>query len=135
MGLPFPSDEWVKALMEKLNSSPGYKSAAKSWEGDFAFVVTPGGSIKEEIALYMDLWHGECRSARQLASPTELSPEFVLSAPVSTWQKVLSGQLDPIRALMGRQLTLKGNMMKVIKAPQAAIEMVKCAQTLSTDWP
>lgn len=135
MGLLFPSDEWVKELMSRLNASGAYATAAKSWEGDFAFVILKSGAVAEETHLYMDLWHGKCRSARKLASPGEESPAFMLSAPVGTWQKVLTGKLDPIRGIMGRQLTLKGNMMKVMKAPKAAIAMVKCASEIDTDWP
>ncbi|MCB0035196.1 MAG: SCP2 sterol-binding domain-containing protein [Anaerolineales bacterium] len=135
MGLLFPSDEWVKELMVRLNNSAGYQSAAKNWEGDFAFVITAGGGVDQDTYLYMDLWHGECRSAKQLSSAEEESPAFTMSAPIGTWKKVLGGQLDPIRGLMGRQLTLKGNMMKVMKAPKAALEMVQSAQEIDTDWP
>ncbi|MBK8433547.1 MAG: SCP2 sterol-binding domain-containing protein [Chloroflexi bacterium] len=135
MGIQFPSDDWIKELMGKLNTSKGYQDAAKNWEGDFAFVVQKGPGVPEETFLYMDLWHGECRSAKQLANATEQDPAFTMSAPIATWKKVLSGQLDPIRGLMGRQLTLKGNMMKVMKAPKAALEMVKSASEIDTEWP
>jgi putative sterol carrier protein len=36
---------------------------------------------------------------------------------------------------MSRQLKLKGNMMKVMKAPKAATELVACAMQVDTDWP
>lgn len=135
MGIPFPSDAWVKELMTKLNNSEGYKAAAKNWEGDFAFIITAGGGVPEDTYLYMDLWHGECRSAKQLDSPDEKSPAFTMAAPIGTWQKVLTGELDPIRGIMGRHLNLKGNMMKVLKAPKAALEMVNSAQSIETEWP
>lgn len=135
MGIQFPSDEWIEELMVRLNNSKGYKTAAANWEGDFAFVINKGGPIAEDTYLYMDLHHGECRSARKLSSATEVDPAFVMSAPLATWKKVLSGKLDPIRGLMGRQLKLKGNMMQVMKAPKAALEMVKCAEEIDTEWP
>ena len=37
--------------------------AAAKWEGDLVFVVEPGPGLNEARHLYMDLWHGECRSA------------------------------------------------------------------------
>jgi putative sterol carrier protein len=135
MGIPFPSEAWIEDLMVRLNNSKGYKDAAAHWEGDFAFVITAGGGVEKDTAMYMDLHHGQCRSARLLASPDELDPAFVMSAPLATWKKVLTGKLDPIRGLMGRQLKLKGNMMQVMKAPKAALEMVKCASEIDTDWP
>ncbi len=63
MGLPFPSDAWVKAMMADLNASAAYKQAAEKWEGDFFFIIEPGGSLEEPVILYMDLYHGQCREA------------------------------------------------------------------------
>ena len=135
MTIPFPSDEWVKALQTELNNSQAYKEAAKSWEGDITFVVQPGGGLTEERYLYMDLWHGECRQANALSDLSAVDSEFQISAPYPTWRRVLEGQLDPIRGLMTRQLKLKGPMMKVMKAPKAAVELVNCGKKLDTAWP
>jgi hypothetical protein len=30
---------------------------------------------------------------------------------------------------------LKGNMLKIMKAPKAATELVLCSTRVSTDWP
>ena len=135
MSIPFPSDEWVKTLMDKLNASPAYQEAAKKWEGDFAFVITAGDGVPEDTYLYMDLHHGACRSARELESAAEEDPAFTMSAPINTWKQVLSGDLDPIRGLTTRKLKLKGNLMKVLKAPKAAIAMVDNAKEIDTTWP
>ena len=35
----FPSEEWIKLYMEQLNANKSYEEAAKTWEGDFLFVV------------------------------------------------------------------------------------------------
>lgn len=135
MSITFPSDEWVKTLMDKLNASPAYQDAAAKWEGDFAFVITAGDGVAEDTYLYMDLHHGTCRSARQLASVGDEDPAFTMSAPIKTWKQVLTGELDPIRGLTGRKLKLKGNLMKVLKAPKAAIAMVDNAKEIETTWP
>ena len=131
MSIPFPSDAWVKALCTELNQSAAYQQAAAKWEGDLVFVVEKAG---ENGYLYMDLWHGECRSARQLSGEGEANSEFQLAAPLATWKRVIEGQLDPIRALTGRQLKLKGNLMKILKTPKAAIELVNCSKKLDTEW-
>lgn len=135
MSIPFPSDAWIKDLMERLNTSPGYQEAAAKWEGDFAFVIEAGEGVEKETFLYMDLWHGECRSARQLENAGDENPEFTMKAPVSTWKEVMSGRLDPIMGLMRGKLALQGSKMKIIKAPRAALEMVNCAMAIDTEWP
>ncbi|MDX1616848.1 MAG: SCP2 sterol-binding domain-containing protein [Candidatus Promineifilaceae bacterium] len=135
MAHEFPSDGWVKAAQAELNSSDSYREAAANWEGDIVFLITalPGG--QKEQALYMDLWHGECRDAYAVDDMSEVQSEFTITAPFPVWKKVLEGDLDPIRGLVSRQLKLKGNMMKVMKAPRAAVELVNSCAQVDTEWP
>jgi putative sterol carrier protein len=134
MAIKFPSDEWVKALMVELNQSPAYREAAKNWEGDFYFIVGAQDGVPA-THLYMDLWHGECRAAYAVPDPQAKSPEFAIEAPLATWRKVLSHQLDPIQGLITRQLKLRGQLLKVMKAPRAASELVRCCTLIDTEWP
>jgi putative sterol carrier protein len=134
MPIKFPSDDWVKALMAALNQSTAYREAAKNWEGDFYFMIS-GQDGTPASCLYMDLWHGECRAAYAVDDPQAKAPEFVIEAPLATWRKVLSRQLDPIQGLMTRQLKLKGQLLKVMRAPRAATELVHCCTLIDTEWP
>lgn len=131
----FPSDEWVKALMEQVNQSEDYRKVAQKWEGDFYFVINAGPGVPQDVYLYMDLWHGECREAYEVTDPSEKSPEFIIRAPVANWRKVIEARVDPIRALMTRQLKLKGTMTKIMKMPKTATELVKCCTRVDTQWP
>ncbi len=135
MTMLFPSEEWVQALMVALNESAGYRDAAQKWEGDLTFVVKKAAGLSEDRFLYLDLWHGECRSASELASPDEKRSEFQMSAPLTTWRQVIEGRLDPIRAIMTRKLQVSGPVTKILKSPKAALELVKCASSLATSYP
>jgi putative sterol carrier protein len=135
MPIPFPTDEWIKALMAELNNSAEYREAAKTWEGDFAFVVQAGPGVPEPIQLYMDLWHGECRAAYQVNESLPKPPEFTIEAGLPVWRKVVDGKLDPIQGLVTRQLKLTGPMVKVMRAPKAATALVKCCTRIETQWP
>lgn len=134
MGIKFGTDEWVKAAMVSLNSTPAYKNAAAKWEGDFYFVVPDGNGAGKPITMYMDLWHGDCRDAFVVTDPATKSPAFIMTAPVAVWQQVFEGKLDPIKGLMTKKLSLEGNKMKVLKAPKAAVEMVNCCAAIDTAW-
>ena len=135
MSIKFPTDEWIKALMQELNKSQTYKDAATNWEGDFYFIVEPEGSLQEQTIFYMDLWHGECRSACVVIDEKEKSPEFRIWAPLSKWRRVIEKNLDPIQGLVTRQLKLQGNLMKIMKAPKAALELVNCCTLIPTKFP
>jgi len=135
MSIPFPSDEWIKAMMADLNDSQSYEDSAKTWEGDFIFLVQPGGSLKEPASLYMDLWHGKCRDAYMVENGENIQSAFTITAPVTNWKKVMTKQLDPIQAMMTGQLKLKGNMAMIMKSVRAAKELVESCTRIPTEFP
>jgi len=135
MEIEFPSDEWIKAMKEDLNASRSYEESARNWEGDFFFIVEPGGELHETITLYMDLWHGKCRGAYQLNGQQQAPPAFVISAPAANWKKVMTKQLDPIQAMMTGQLKLRGNMAIIMRNVRAAKELVESCTRVPTIFP
>lgn len=134
MGIKFATAEWMAALKDELNKSEGYRDAAKTWEGDFYWVITGMPATPEAVYLYVDLWHGECRDAF-VSDATAKKPEFVIEATFPVWRKVVDKKLDPIQGMVTRQLKLKGNMLKIMKAPKAATELVHAATLIDTEWP
>jgi putative sterol carrier protein len=59
----------------------------------------------------------------------------VIEATFPIWRKVVDKKLDPIQGMVTRQLKLKGNMLKIMKAPKAATELVAAATRIDTEWP
>jgi putative sterol carrier protein len=135
MAYKFPSDEWIKAMKDEVNRSEAYRKSAAKWEGDFYFISEPGPGVPEPVVLYIDLWHGEARAAFAVADESEMSPEFTIRAPVSTWRRVIEKKLDPIQGMITGQLKLKGTMAKIMRFPLAAAELVNCATKVPTDFP
>ena len=135
MPIYFPSDAWIKAMMEDLNASQAYLDSAKNWEGDFYFIVEPGGTLNKPVTLYIDLWHGKCREAYDATSSNGRVPAFRLSGPVATWKKVITKKLDPIQAMMTGQLKLSGNMAIVTRNLRAAKQLVESCTRIDTEFP
>lgn len=131
----FPSDEWIKAMAVEVNRSEAYRKAAANWEGDFYFICEPGPGLLEPVIMYMDLWHGEARSAGAVAQESDKDPEFIIRAPVDTWRRVIEKKLDPIQGMVTGQLKLKGTMSKIMRYPKAAAELVNCATKVPTEFP
>jgi putative sterol carrier protein len=132
--IPFATDAWLQRFHAAVNSSQAYRQAAKTWEGDFYFIVEPEGALAEAVYMYMDLWHGESREAFIAQDLSVRVPEFVISAPVSTWKDVIELRLDPMKGLMTRKLKLKGNMAKIMRAVKAANELVRCTTHVPTEF-
>ncbi len=134
MALEFPSDEWIKELSRQLNASEVYEKSAKDWEGDFIFVVEPDDAYDDTAYLFLALYHGKSPDAAVLNSEDEREAEFVIRAPFTAWRRVIEGKLDPIQGMMTRKLKVEGNMMKIMRYPKAAKEIVACCALVPTDF-
>ena len=128
----FPSKEWISLFKEKLNINAAYKDAAKDWEGDFLFVITPDNGLKKEVVFYVDLWHGLCKDAR-LAKHKEQAA-FVFKGPFSNWKRVIRGELDPLRGLIRGMFTIDGDSRVILDQAKAAQELVNTAHMIPTEF-
>lgn len=134
MAFTFPSGAWIEELSRRLNESESYERSAKDWEGDFLFVVEPDEDYDDTAYLFLGLHHGKSTGAARVASEDEREVEFRIRAPYGVWRRVIEGDLDPIRGMMTRRLKLSGNLMKVMRYPKAAQEIVSCCAEVPTDW-
>ena len=131
----FGSDEWIKQYMKEINESESYEKSALNWEGDFYFIVTPDKMYDEEATYYIDLWHGKCRHACLVEDESQFSPVFRMETSDANWKAIVDKKLDPIQGMMTGQLKLKGDLMKIMRYPKAAQEIVACCAFVPTDWP
>jgi putative sterol carrier protein len=130
----FPSEEWVNLFKDAVNSNAAYEDAAKTWEGDFLFVVQPDSTLKEQAVLYVDLWHGKCRGVAFLPSGETKQTAFVYEGPYGNWVKLIKKEIDPIQGLLTGKFKLKGDMLKVLRAVRAAKELVDTASKVPTEF-
>ncbi len=133
--VPFATDAWIKRLGDECNKSKAYREAAKNWEGDIYFIVELEGLEQEPIYMYMDLYHGQCREAFIPEDYNAMDPEFRISGSLKVWRAIAQKKMDPVKALLTRQLSLKGNMAKVMKNARAANELVNCTTMFETEFP
>jgi len=132
--LRFPSHEWIIELSNQLNASADYERAARDWEGDFAFIVEPDDAYPQTAYLFLSLFHGKSPSASIIQSLEEKSAPYILSAPFSSWRKVIEGKLDPIQGMMTRKLKLHGDLKQIMRYPKAAKEIIACCAKIPTDF-
>jgi len=130
----FPSEEWVKLYMEQLNANKNYEEAAKTWEGDFLFIIQADAELKEPSTMYMDLWHGKCRSVALVKPGEDKKAAFTYSGPYGNWKKLINKQIDPIQGLLTGKFKLQGDMAKVLRAVRAAKELVETATKVPTEF-
>lgn len=130
----FPSEEWINLFMEALNANKNYEDAAKTWEGDFLFLIEPDAGVSESSTFYVDLWHGKCRRVAFLKPGEQKDAAFVYSGPYGNWKKLINKEIDPIQGLLTGKFKLKGDMVKVLRAVRAAKELVETAGEVPTEF-
>lgn len=131
----FPSEEWTKEYMEKLNSNASYEDAGKDWEGAITFVVQKDESFDKEAYMYLDLFHGKCREAKFSFAESDLpTPEYKYIGPYMNWRKLINKEIDPIQGLLTGKFMLQGSMMKIMRFTKAAKEMVSTAAMVQTEF-
>ncbi len=130
----FGTKEWLDAYCNVLNKSKAYEDAAKTWEGDFVFIVKADAKQKTDMYFYIDLWHGKARSWKLLKNSDEQKAEFVYEGPYGNFKLLSEKKIDPIQGLMTGKFKLKGNMGKVMRAVKAAQELVNGIIATDTQW-
>jgi putative sterol carrier protein len=130
----FPTDDWVAALMEKLNTDEKYAKVAHNWEGDMIYVVDPGDKLEEQVIFYLDLWHGKCRDAYPVKEGKEAKAVFTLQAPYGNYVKLLKGELEPMPALMTRKISVHGNMAVIMRSVPTVLDFVRCCREITDSF-
>lgn len=130
------SQSWADAFREQINRNADHRRAAAHWESPVALVLEPAPGLPEGRRLLLDLWRGDCRSARVVDAATAAQAEYVLSANVDHWRQIFLGKSDPILALMqGRVKLQKGGMFTLARSAGAAKQLVLSATRVPTRFP
>ena len=137
MPLEFPSAAWADAFREAINANPLYQKAAANWsEGAVALVcrAEPALGLDAAQAIVLDIAHGRCHGVVYSSAPEALaSVPVVIEASYAQWKAVLSGQLDPIKAMLQGQLRLaKGHLPTIIRDVESSKQLVLSARNVDT---
>ena len=132
----FPSDEWTKEIMEVVNNDEECARIAKNFEGDFYYIVTPDGGLKEKTVMYFDYWHGKCRNAYLVEDVNNhKAPAYRITAKLSTFHAMFEKRLDFMKATLTRKVKVKGNMMKMMKDKKVADRITELLQSVPIKLP
>ena len=135
MAEPIFSQTWVDAWARELAASAPYRQAAQTWEGS-VLLETPEDGDSPWQAVFLDLWHGECREAKTAAEADRDRADYVLSASLPIWRRVLEGELEPILAIMTGKIKLaRGSIARLTPYMAASKELVAAASRVDSWFP
>jgi putative sterol carrier protein len=138
MSLVFPSAPWAEAYRDAINKNPLYKQTAAAWEqGAIALVckAEPALGIAEPQAIVLDLERGTCKGVAYDDAAALAKAPFVIEANYAQWKSVMTGALDPIKAMLQGQLRLtRGHLPTIIKDVEGSKQLVLSAKTVDTQF-
>jgi putative sterol carrier protein len=98
------------------------------------FEISPGGSLKEPISFYLDLWHGKCRDAYIVDGSRSVKAVFTLLGPYENYVRLLKGELDPMQALLTRKIGVQGNMAVLMRSVPTVLDFVRCCKEITDSY-
>ena len=132
---PF-TQPWADAFRATINDDAAYRSAATGWQWPLALVLDGAQAFgyPATVAVRLDLDDGECREARVIEGADPEAP-FILRGPYAVWKRIVTGELDPLAAVVKQELALEGRLHTLIMHTRFAKALVACAQAVPTAYP
>ncbi len=132
MGTP----EWVASYEKLIQEDAVYKQAAKTWEGSVVIhiLAKPELGLEKDVYMFMDLWHGDCRSVRLVPAEVGMKGNFILTGELERWEAVMSKEIDVTKAMIQGKIKLKGNLAKIVRYVKAATRLTELSTQIETKF-
>jgi hypothetical protein len=133
----FPSAGWLAEYVQRINSSPQFADAARTFDADITYVF----EAEPECGHERDVWaRAVVGGGKVLWWNYDVDPEdgatseFVLQGPYSLWKRIIIGELDPMEAMLDGDLAVTGHLPTLLRYVRAANILVTLATTETTTF-
>ncbi len=129
----FPSEEWIKTLAQEFNQRTQWNQHLD--QTDLYIVVLPENHQTQPVYFYADFRQGKCHTASIVQNPAEHQPAYTLSAPLSTWRKIIEGKLHLTVAIVRHQVIVEGNVAKLLRNIQFTQDLLDSVMGVPSTFP
>ena len=129
--------EWVDKFEKAIQGDALYKEQAKTWEGSVVLQIMgkPEIGLDEDIFMYLDLWHGDCRFVRLVPRDVGENGDYLITGEYDRWKAVIKGELDVVKGMMQGKLKLKGDLPTIVRYVKAATRLVELSTSFEGKFP
>jgi putative sterol carrier protein len=134
MGFLFPSLEWAKEVQRICNADPEFKDAVQDFSGKMMFHIEADEKLAKDVCVFLDIGDAQVKEAAEYADMKDRpDTDYILSAKYAQWKDVITGQLEPLRAIMTRKMKLvKGSQLKILKYVKFTLKMMDITKTVDS---
>ena len=128
----FGSMEYMEEVKQRSNADEEYQRLAQDESDSYLMIVKaePNKDIPKTLAVGYAADHGAITEVWI----GERKTDFVLQGLYGVWVRILTGQLDPNKAMMMRKLKVKGNLLQLLRTADATIRWLQVLQTIPTEF-
>ncbi len=120
---------WLDDFCARANDD--FSTAIEGWDWGVGLAFLADGDRPTRHA-YLDIQAGTCVGAREVDEDTFAAAPIRISGTYERWDRVLQGDLDPMRALLLRKLRLSGDLTTLLQHHDAAAALIRCACRVNT---
>jgi putative sterol carrier protein len=118
----FPSRAWCEEALRLLEADPETVRAGQGWTADIGVVVgAEAGKLDRPFVVYLQPINGKIERWMVLVDPDDLDefgPAYRIQAPYSIWKGFLLGTIDPVEAVLRRQVQVEGDLQPLVERMQ-----------------
>jgi putative sterol carrier protein len=128
--------EWVSGFEKAVQNDAAYKQIAKDWVYSVVMhlLADPQIGFNEDIYIFMDLMHGDCRSMRLVPAAAGEAGDFVITGGYDLWKSVMKKELEPISGIVQGKLKLKGDLPTIVREVKQATRLVELVGTVPSKF-
>jgi putative sterol carrier protein len=136
MAFIFPGLEWTQEVQRICNADPEFKEAVQDFNGKMMFHIEADEKIDKSVCLFLDIADAQVKEAAEYADMKDRpDTDYILSAKYTQWKEVITGQLEPLRAIMTRKMKLvKGSQLKMLKYVKFTLKMMDVTKAVDSDF-
>ncbi len=109
-------------VRRELNSSERFRKEAADWSCRIVIKILPDTDIPYIYKLYMEVRDGECVELRTLEPEEELETDVVISMKLSTYTRLLKGEIGAIRAYISGAIKIHGPKASELRKRRGVLE-------------
>ncbi|MCL5264086.1 MAG: SCP2 sterol-binding domain-containing protein [Chloroflexi bacterium] len=127
----FLSQEYMEEASRRTRNSAEYQQAAAGFDDTLVFVAEPESG---KAVFARKIGGIFLPDAHDYWIETERPATFTFTAPYGNYVEVMTGGLDPLRAVMLGKLRLKGPMPKLLRYVKGTYEWIKVLRSIPTEF-
>jgi len=124
--------EYLEEVRRRSNADEAYQRLARDESDSYLMIIKgePDKGIPETLAIGYAADHGTITEVWI----GERETDFVLQGLYGVWVRILTGKLDPNKAMMMRKLKVKGNLLQLLRTADATIRWLQVLQTIPNEF-